>query len=77
MKKERKKLGLSRETLRNMEESSLFFAQGAATGTCAGSGCHSCGTENDCTSKPYVATPANPVNPATVQPVGNPVDIGV
>jgi hypothetical protein len=55
MKRNQKRLGLSRETLRNLDDYVMYYVHGAAaaTSTCAGSGCHSCKTEDDCKTKCY------------------------
>lgn len=64
MKKTQRKLGLSRETLTNLNNASLYFVDGAATGTCAGSGCASCGQ--------HACNPSNITDPVPVRP-GNPI----
>jgi hypothetical protein len=52
MKRNRQRLSLSKETLRNLDDNSLYYVGGAAaTSTCVGSGCHSCGGQDDCNTK--------------------------
>lgn len=43
-KRNGRKLELSRETLQRLDDNTLDGVFGAATGTCAGSGCISCDT---------------------------------